>query len=241
MDSPASLRWQLQAPQTADLVGPGGARARWMKHLFAGHQASRPIEPAPDLDGDGTRDLVWAFGRTAAILAISGKDGSMLWNFVAEPDGSGGSRPDIPVAKNSPGLVTARDVAGDPVVADLDADGVPDLAATFIFSEIREVVDRAATAKSSAPVATWKHRRVVVAVSGRSGRLLWASQAQTAVAEHPQPAVVVARCALETCRLRGRHEVARARPGQRASHRRADRAGLYPRSSGSIRGSRRRS
>ncbi len=191
-------RWQLQAPQTADLVGPGGARARWMKHLLAGHQASRPIEPAPDLDGDGTRDLVWAFRRTAAILALSGKDGSMLWNFVAESDGSGGPRPEIPVQKNPPGLITARDFADDPVVADLGADGVPDLVATIIFSEIRNAIDKepAATAKSPAPGAAWLHRRVVVAVSGRSGRLLWASRAEGMIPDSRgegwrQPAVLV--------------------------------------------------
>jgi hypothetical protein len=41
------------------------------------------VEPAPDLDGDGTGDLVWAMHRTPSFLAVSGKDGSFLWTYMA--------------------------------------------------------------------------------------------------------------------------------------------------------------
>ena len=44
------------------------------------------VQPAPDLDGDGTGDLVWAIHGTPSLLAISGKDGSLLWTFSADLD-----------------------------------------------------------------------------------------------------------------------------------------------------------
>ena len=50
--------------------------------------AKRPghlVQPAPDLNRDGTGDLVWAIKGTPSILAISGKDGSLLWTYSADP------------------------------------------------------------------------------------------------------------------------------------------------------------
>ena len=48
---------------------------------------SRIVEHAPDLNGDGTGDvLVFAMVNTA-LIAISGKDGSSLWNYFVGPDG----------------------------------------------------------------------------------------------------------------------------------------------------------
>ena len=54
------------------------------------------VEPALDLDGDGTRDVLVVVGTNHAFLALSGKDGSMLWNHVAELDGPGGPQPEGP-------------------------------------------------------------------------------------------------------------------------------------------------
>jgi hypothetical protein len=39
--------------------------------------AGELIQPAPDLDGDGVGDLVFVFGRF--VLAVSGKEGKLLW------------------------------------------------------------------------------------------------------------------------------------------------------------------
>ena len=50
-------------------------------------------EPPPDLDGDGTGDVVMAFARTPSFLAVSGRDGSMLWTYSAALDGVGGPGP----------------------------------------------------------------------------------------------------------------------------------------------------
>ena len=52
-------------------------------------QPGELVQPAPDLDGDGTGDLVWAMHGTPSLLAVSGKDGSLLWTYSADPDGPG--------------------------------------------------------------------------------------------------------------------------------------------------------
>ena len=191
-------RWQSPALPAVIPTGPDGDRARWIKKLSENERTSGPFDPAPDLDGDGTRDLLWSFQGTSALLALSGKDGSLLWNFVAEPDGSGGPRRDVPGMTNSSGLITARDIAGKPAIADLDGDGAPDLVAAFIFSDLHEETQKqsAGSARSPAPVLTWQHRRMVMAVSGRSGRLLWASPVEGIFPDRPQeawtqPSVVV--------------------------------------------------
>ena len=91
--------------------------------------------PAPDLDGDGVGDLVWAGRHAPSLWALSGRGddqgrGRELWLFRAEGGGA---------------------VVGLPAVADVDADGTPDLIATFQVN-----------------ARTW-----VEAVSGRSGASLW--------------------------------------------------------------------
>ncbi len=70
------------------------------------------LRPAPDLNGDGVRDLVWACRHQAALLAISGQEGKVLWCFQARPS----------VARST--------VLGTPVVMDVNGDGTPDLIIT---------------------------------------------------------------------------------------------------------------
>ncbi len=76
--------------------------AGWIKKLSGYHGLGAPVAPAPDLDGDGIGDLVWAFRRCPSILALSGKDGSMLWSYTAELDGPGGRKPDGPYIHPGP-------------------------------------------------------------------------------------------------------------------------------------------
>ena len=76
------------------------------------------VQPAPDLDGDGVGDLVWACRRSAALWAISGaakadKKGKELWWFSAGPG----------------------ETLGLPAVADIDGDGTADFIATFAAKE----------------------------------------------------------------------------------------------------------
>jgi hypothetical protein len=158
----------------------------------------RPVDPAPDVDGDGTRDLVWATG--AALLALSGKDGSVLWTYLAELDGPGGSYPEGPEPPGPLRPATRRAwLAGVPSAADLDRDGVTDLVSSIIFGEFpSETVRRhpELARDQIAQASALCYRRVVVAVSGRSGCRLWSHAIDPAFRQIPnqgwrRPAVVV--------------------------------------------------
>ncbi len=140
---------------------------------FAGHARSvRLVEPAPDLDGDGTRDLVFTPVSGTAFLALSGKDGSVLWTYLAELDGPGGAYPEGP---ELPGPIRQAtrpgNVVGGPSVGDVDRDGVPDLIATSLFSEFPAEAERRSRQprRNVLPL----YRRIVMAISGRSGKPLW--------------------------------------------------------------------
>ena len=91
-----------------------------------GDKDRRPqlLQPGPDLDGDGTPDLVWTSRRQAAVLALSGKDGHVLWCWQAEP-------PKLP--PNSQFVqdkASTGTILGQPAVLDVDRDGTPDLIVT---------------------------------------------------------------------------------------------------------------
>jgi tRNA A-37 threonylcarbamoyl transferase component Bud32/outer membrane protein assembly factor BamB len=138
------------------------------------------VQPAPDLNGDGTGDLVWVIDGTPSFLAISGGNGSLLWTYSAKPDGPGGPDPAGPATPRAgdPLPVLSR-LRGDPAVGDVDGDGIPDLIATFVIIEDPEgVVNRPDMNPDGRRGLSWlswntANRPVVVAVSGRSGRWLW--------------------------------------------------------------------
>jgi hypothetical protein len=80
---------------------PGRDPGPWIRKLQGYYWEITLARPAPDLDGDGVGDVVWGLFHpfptsphpSATILAISGKDGSLLWSYVAErerPDGEPG-------------------------------------------------------------------------------------------------------------------------------------------------------
>ena len=140
-----------------------------MKNFFAAVRNKTLFEPAPDLDGDGTGDLLWAVRSASAFLALSGKNGSMLWSYVADLDGPGNS------SQTKPTLRATWSI-GKPALADVDRDGSPDLIVTCAFGETPEESARRSQAESAAIPAgtgTQLYRRVVMAISGRSGRPLW--------------------------------------------------------------------
>jgi hypothetical protein len=144
---------------------------------FAGRaRNARLVEPAPDLDGDGTRDLVWSIPWGTAFLALSGKDGSVLWTYIAELDGPGGADPDGPDV-HGPSRPAARPgyVLGQSPVPDLDRDGSPDLIVTVVFQETpAEIARRSAGQPPQAMnIGPSLSRRIVMAISGRSGKHLW--------------------------------------------------------------------
>ncbi len=105
----------------------------WIEWLVDGKAIlGELVEPPLDLDGDGTRDLVWVYN--ASFVAVSGQDGSVLWNYDAELDGPGASHPNPPsgFGEPRPGARLAN-LIGEPATADLDRDGVPDIIATLLF------------------------------------------------------------------------------------------------------------
>jgi tRNA A-37 threonylcarbamoyl transferase component Bud32/outer membrane protein assembly factor BamB len=111
----------------------------------------RLLEPGPDLDDDGTPDLVWTSSRQAALVALSGKDGRVLWCWQAAP-------PKLPPNSgfNAEHASTGI-VLGPPAVVDVDNDGRPDL-----------IVTCAQQAGADGAVPRW-----VEALSGRTGKSLW--------------------------------------------------------------------
>jgi serine/threonine protein kinase/outer membrane protein assembly factor BamB len=106
------------------------------------------VEPAPVLDADGSRYLVWAdrsgpWGSLNGpwLLAVSTRDGTVKWWYRSQ----------------HPGAKPGSTVLGPPVVADADGDGIPDLIALFGPGSL----DRPAG-------PAW-----VEAISGRTGRRIW--------------------------------------------------------------------
>jgi tRNA A-37 threonylcarbamoyl transferase component Bud32 len=179
--------WDASRP--ASPWGQGRDPVAWIRRLSCFGDERRPgvlVQAAPDLDGDGMGDIVWAFRGTPSFLALSGKDGSLLWTYTAELDGPGGPDPQGPSWPSSIDRIPRLgQVLGSPSVWDADGDGVQDLIAAF---EIDGDSNSSKRAFSSLRVPSpgrrigsslWqlRHSRgrgiVVVAVSGRTGGALW--------------------------------------------------------------------
>jgi tRNA A-37 threonylcarbamoyl transferase component Bud32 len=150
---------------------PNRDPAAWLRRLSAFGDEQRPgllIQPAPDLNGDGTGDLIWAMMGTPSLLALSGKDASLLWatcvdlGTLRSPAGEG----DLPIGRN----------LGAPIAADIDGDGIADVIAAFAVFEESRGSKALAAHPSNAGLADrlgLADRCVVIAVSGRSGQVLW--------------------------------------------------------------------
>ena len=81
------------------------------------------------------------------------------------------------------------EVIGVPALLDVDRDGAPDLIAALIFAESDQETARRAADSSSGGVAINKvplHRRLVMAISARSGRWLWSYPLDKAFVDVPK-------------------------------------------------------
>ena len=142
----------------------GTGRSGWWLHL---------MEPAMDLDADGTRDILGVGDDANTFVALSGKDGSLLWNYAAQLDGHGGPQKDGPRPLEQPKPTdNPASLVSWPAIGDVDGDGTPDVIATMVFSESPDEVRRR-TGKAPTPVTPVYFRRIVLAISGRSGQWLW--------------------------------------------------------------------
>ena len=101
------------------------AAVRRLSHFGDEKRPGELVQPTPDLDGDGTGDLVWAIHGTPSLLALSGKDGSVLWAYSADPGSSATPR-------SVQGVLHPGRVAGAPAAVDVDGDGITDLIAEFV-------------------------------------------------------------------------------------------------------------
>jgi tRNA A-37 threonylcarbamoyl transferase component Bud32/outer membrane protein assembly factor BamB len=138
-----------------DLAGDTPLGHFWQTHRVG--FSCRLLQPAPDLDGDGTPDLVWAGIHTPVVVALSGKTGELLWHDApAEFEARLAASPRLPV----PYL---DGVTATVALPDVDGDGIPDLTGVFVLQ-----------ARESDP-----RRRFLRALSGRTGKLLWSVELPT--------------------------------------------------------------
>ncbi len=126
------------------------------------------VDPPPDLNGDGTRDLVWASRTSPSLVAVSGTDGKLLWWFRGRPvlpeeAGAGQWRS----YSREP-----RTVVGQAGIADVDGDGTSDFIACFL-SPNEEFQPESGKAIHT-DRQSW-----IEAVSGSTGTSLWRSPLPT--------------------------------------------------------------
>jgi hypothetical protein len=123
----------------------------------------RILTTCPDLNGDGKGDFVFGLDFQPDLVAVDGTNGEVLWwhRNRARPDGM----KEGPFAddRNGDSFVLA-----EPLLYDVDGDGVPDLITGFSCAAVtfRDNGDPEKTSKRPAET-------LIQAVSGRSGKLLW--------------------------------------------------------------------
>ncbi len=124
------------------------------------------VRPAPDVNGDGTRDLVWAGPH--GLLAMSGTNGTKLWFHPWQPR-LPDPAPDRKLRSyyNNGGYVNRA--VGRPVVLDVNGDKRPDLIAVVSSTGQVFVADGPRPQKQY----TSRPQSWVEAVSGKTGQTLW--------------------------------------------------------------------
>jgi hypothetical protein len=159
--------WPRPLVLTETNLPPGIDLREWQRILWPSavripHELSRLVTSAPDVDGDGTGDLVWASRQYPALVAVSGAIGKVLWVYRSRPElPAGTARTMESVEHAHPGALV-----GAPAVADVDGDGVADFLACYTSQGERYRMEGGASESTGAQ--SW-----VAAVSGRTGSELW--------------------------------------------------------------------
>jgi hypothetical protein len=156
-----------------------------------GFRVGYVVDASPDLDGDERGDLILAPYASASLLAVSGKDGSVLWLHR--------NRPLPPGAQIFAGWFNEAALGEPLLVEDVDGDGKPDVVAGFRCGALRfwrfpnpwasQEVQALTVASSLCPrfgttlalaetalcggEIMLPDETLVQAVSGRTGQLLW--------------------------------------------------------------------
>jgi serine/threonine protein kinase len=145
--------WEADLREAAD---PKLAGFKWDWDTKAtptgrGDSDRRPalLKPCTDLNGDGAPDLIWVSRRQAAVLALSGVDGKVLWCYQAAPPQFGKD------SRFNQELASTGAIIGLPIRC--TASSGPALVITGIHQK---------GANGVTP-------RWVAALSGRDGKLLW--------------------------------------------------------------------
>jgi tRNA A-37 threonylcarbamoyl transferase component Bud32 len=148
-------------------IPPGLSWQEWQRMLWPAdvttrQQATRFVDPPPDLDGDGTGDLVCLSRHCPAIGAVSGADGRILWWHRSRP----GFPEDTDLASATLEQLEFASLVGQPAVAEVDGDGAPDFFACYTTQGERYRLADGRLAYSGPQ--SW-----VSLVSGRTGSELW--------------------------------------------------------------------
>ncbi len=134
------------------------------------------FERAYDFNGDGTGDVLCSFQESAAFVALSGKDGSLLWDHLTSIDGLPRAKEALSESKtNMRRPAKLETLLGEAAVGDLDGDGRADLVATVVSTGWHTVIQppRAGSGNQQVQTEVQHYRRAIVAISGSSGLGLW--------------------------------------------------------------------